>query len=45
MSVYLLTDHNCTSKSAVILEFIYLLLTVWVDFLSEWYRSLQESRE
>ena len=33
------------SKSAVILEFLYLLLTAWVQFSSEWYRSFQETRE
>ena len=42
---YLLTDRNYVSKSAVIMEFLYLLLTAWVDFSSEWYRSFQESRE
>ena len=46
MSVYsyLLTDRNHVSKSAVILEFLYLLLTAWVEFSSEWCRSFQESR-
>ena len=33
VSVDLLTDRKCVSKSAVILEFPYLLLTAWVDFL------------
>ena len=32
VSVYLLTDRNYVSKSAVILEFLYLLLTAWVEF-------------
>ena len=45
VSVYLLTDCNFVSKSAGILEFLYLLLTAWVEFSSEWYRSFQESRE
>ena len=45
MSVYLLTDRNYVSRSALMLEFLYLLLTAWVDFSSEWYRSFQESRE
>ena len=45
VSVYLLTDRNYVSKSAVILEFLYLLLTAWVEFSSEWYRSFQESRD
>ena len=45
VSVYLLTDCNCVSKSAVMLEFLYLLQTAWVEFSSEWYRSFQESRE
>ena len=45
VSVYLITDRNCVSKPAVILEFLILLLTAWVEFSSEWYRSFQESRE
>ena len=45
VSVYLLTDRNYVSKSAVILEFLCLLLTAWVEFSGEWYRSFQESRE
>ena len=45
VSVYLLTDRSYISKSAVILGFLYLLLTAWVKFSSEWYRSFQESRE
>ena len=45
VSVYLLTYRNYVSKSAVILEFLYLLLTAWVEFSSELYRSFQESRE
>ena len=45
VSVYLLTDRNYVSKAAVILGFLYLLLTAWVEFSSEWYRSFQESRE
>ena len=45
MSVCLLTDRNCVSKSAPILEFLHLLLTAWVEFSSEWCRSYQESRE
>ena len=45
VSVYLLTDRNYVSKSAVILEFLYLLLTAWVEFSSEWYRSFQKNRE
>ena len=32
VSVYLLTDRNYVSKSAAILEFLYLLLTAWVEF-------------
>ena len=32
VSAYLLTDRNYVSKSAVILEFLYLLLTAWVEF-------------
>ena len=39
VSVYLLTDRNYVSKSAVILEFLYLLPTPWVECSSEWYRS------
>ena len=31
----MLTDRNYVSKSAVILEFLYLLLTAWVEFSSE----------
>ena len=42
---YLLTDRNYLPKSAVILEFLYLLLMAWVEVLSEWHRSFQESRE
>ena len=45
VSVDLLTDRNYVSKSAVIVEFLNLLLTAWVEFLSEWYHSFQESRE
>ena len=45
VSVYLLTDRNYVSKLAVILEFLYLLPTAWVEFSSEWYRLFQESRE
>ena len=45
VSVYLLTDRNYVSKSAVIMKFLYLLLTAWVEFLSEWYPSFRESRE
>ena len=45
VNVYLLTDRNYVSKSAVILEFLYLLLLTWVEFSNEWYRSFQESRE
>ena len=44
VNVYLLTDRNCVSKSAVILEFLYLLLTAWVEFSSDWYRLFEESR-
>ena len=40
----MLTDRNYVSKSAVILEFLYLLLTAWVEFSSEGYRLFQESR-
>ena len=44
-SVNLLTDRIIdVSKSAVILEFLYLLLTAWVEFSSEGYRLFQESR-
>ena len=32
VSVYLLTDRNYVSKSGGILEFLYLLLTAWVNF-------------
>ena len=43
VSVYMLTDRNYVSKSAVILEFLYLLCnTAWVEFSSEWYRSFQK---
>ena len=35
VSVYLLTDRNYLSKSAVILEFLSLLLTAWVEVSSE----------
>ena len=45
VSVYLLTDRNYVSKSAVIFEFFYYLLTAWVEFSSEWYRSFQKNRE
>ena len=45
VSVDLLTDRNYVSKSAVFLDFLYLLLTAWANFSSEWYRSFQESRE
>ena len=45
MVAYLLTDRNYLPKSAVILEFLYLLLMAWVEVLSEWHRSFQESRE
>ena len=45
VSVYLLTGRKYVSKSALIIEFLYLLLTAWVEFSSEWYRSFQESRE
>ena len=37
--MYLLTDRNFVSKSAVMLEFLHLLLTAWVEFSSEWCRS------
>ena len=42
---YVLTDRNYVSNSAVILEFLYLLLPAWMEFFIEWYRSFQESRE
>ena len=42
---YLLTDRNHVSTSAVIMEFLSLLLTAWVEFSSEWYRSFQESNK
>ena len=42
---YLLTDRNHVSKSAVIMEFLHLLITAWAKFLSEWYRSFQESHK
>ena len=45
VSADLLTDRSYVSKSAVTSEFLYLLLTAWVEFLSEWHRSFQESRE
>ena len=45
VSAHLLTDRNDASKSAPIMEFPYLLLTSWVQFSSEWYRSFRESRE
>ena len=45
VSVDLLTDRNYVSKSALLMELLYLLLTVWVEFSSEWYRSFQLSRE
>ena len=45
VSVNLLTDRNCVSTSALIMESLYLLLTAWVEFSTEWYRSFQESRE
>ena len=45
VSVYLLTDRSYVSKSAGILEFLYLLLTACVEFSSEWYRTFQECRE
>ena len=37
VSVYLITDRNYAPKSAVISEFLYLLLTAcqWVEFSSE----------
>ena len=45
VNVYLFADRNDVSKSAVIIEFLYLLRTAWVEFWSERYRSFQESRE
>ena len=41
----MLTDRKYVSKSAQIMEFLYLLLTAWVEVSSEWYHSFQESRE
>ena len=35
VSVYLLTDRNYVSKSAVILKLLYLLLTAWVNLFLE----------
>lgn len=35
LSVYLLTGRNYVCKSAVILEFPYLLLTAWVHYVSK----------
>ena len=35
MSVYLLTDRNYVSESAVILKRLHLLLTAWLELSSQ----------